>query len=247
MPAMTNQSPHRSKMSGALILVVGPSGSGKDSLIGRAERSAQAQCTIYFPRRMITRQALASAEDHDTMTIEEFNQAYAEGAFALNWQAHGLSYGIRRDILDALAAGHRVIVNVSRGVIRAAEALGFPVIIGGRSCAVQSFWLSVSRHAGRQSKGDILSQLKRDAPIQYETAKYVEVRNETTLEEARARFIAAIQTLGVSADQPLARILNRALASSCLKRQMRSINPEKDASGVSLAVAITRATSCRSS
>lgn len=179
-------------MSGALILVVGPSGSGKDSLIGSAKEALKHNAQFIFPRRVITRQALASAEDHDTMTIEEFNQAEAEGAFALNWQAHGLSYGIRRDILDALAAGHRVIVNVSRGVIRAAEALGFPVIIVSILCRPELLAERIAAR-GRESKGDILLRLKRDAPIQYETAKYVEIRNETTLEEATARFIAAIR------------------------------------------------------
>lgn len=39
----------------------------------------------------------------------------AEGAFALSWQANGLSYGIPREIDDWLAAGEDVLVNGSRG------------------------------------------------------------------------------------------------------------------------------------
>ena len=46
--------------------------------------------------------------------------------FALQWQAHGLRYGIPADIADDLAAGVVVVANVSRGVI-AEAADRFPV------------------------------------------------------------------------------------------------------------------------
>jgi len=107
---------------GALVLVVGPSGSGKDTLIGLAREQLKADAHFVFPRRVITRIAQIDAEDHDTMDVADFERAEAAGQFALSWGAHGLRYGIRKSCLAGIARGETAIVNVSRAVISMAEA-----------------------------------------------------------------------------------------------------------------------------
>ena len=45
---------------GRLVLVVGPSGAGKDTLIGLARAACADDGNIVFPRRVVTREASAS-------------------------------------------------------------------------------------------------------------------------------------------------------------------------------------------
>lgn len=101
---------------GRLVLVVGPSGAGKDTLIDLAKRACRDDPCVAFPRRIVTR-ASSSAEDNDTLTPEAFVQAVSQNAFAVHWQAHGHFYGIPKTVDDELRAGRCVVVNVSRAVV----------------------------------------------------------------------------------------------------------------------------------
>ena len=103
---------------GRLVLVVGPSGAGKDTLLSLAKAACADDTNIVFPRRAITREATAS-EDNEQLSPEAFREAVERGAFAVNWQAHGHCYGLRSAIDDDIRAGRTVIANVSRTVIGA--------------------------------------------------------------------------------------------------------------------------------
>ena len=105
---------------GRLVLVVGPSGAGKDTLIRAAREACLGDAAILFPRRVVTRTA-SGDEDHDTMSPLEFEKAVATGAFALSWTAHGLRYGVPATIDAELRAGRTVVCNVSRTVVSAAR------------------------------------------------------------------------------------------------------------------------------
>ena len=106
---------------GWLILVVGPSGAGKDTLIAHARERCRAEASIVFPRRMVTRPA-SSAEDHATVSAETFEATAAAGGFALWWRAHELSYGVPRSIDGDIRAGRTIVCNVSRTIIAPARA-----------------------------------------------------------------------------------------------------------------------------
>jgi ribose 1,5-bisphosphokinase len=103
---------------GRLVLVVGPSGAGKDTLLGLAKAACADDSNIVFPRRVITRQASAS-EDNEEVSLDGFRQALARDEYAMHWQAHGHCYALSRTIDDELRAGRTVIANVSRTVIGA--------------------------------------------------------------------------------------------------------------------------------
>lgn len=103
---------------GKLVLVVGPSGAGKDTLLGLARTACADDPTIVFARRVVTREA-SSAEDNEQMSFEAFREAQAIGAFAIDWEAHGHAYGLPRSIEDDVRAGRTVVANVSRTVISA--------------------------------------------------------------------------------------------------------------------------------
>jgi ribose 1,5-bisphosphokinase len=103
---------------GKLVLVVGPSGSGKDTLLGFARAACADDPTIVFARRVVTREA-SDAEDNEQISAEGFRDAQARGAFAVHWEAHGHAYGLPRSIEDDIRAGRTVVANVSRTVIPA--------------------------------------------------------------------------------------------------------------------------------
>ena len=103
---------------GRLILVVGPSGAGKDTLLGLAKAACADDPGIVFPRRVITREASPS-EDNEEVSAEAFQQALAHDEYAMHWEAHGHHYALRRAIDDDIGAGRTVVANVSRTVIPA--------------------------------------------------------------------------------------------------------------------------------
>jgi len=103
---------------GRLVLVVGPSGAGKDTLLGLARAACADDANIVFVRRVVTRES-SSAEDNEQMTLAAFRDAQARGVFAIHWEAHGHAYGLPRSIEDDIRAGRTVIANVSRTVIAA--------------------------------------------------------------------------------------------------------------------------------
>jgi ribose 1,5-bisphosphokinase len=113
---------------GRLILVVGPSGAGKDTLLGFAKAACAEDAKIVFPRRVVTREA-SSSEDNIALAPDEFREALARGDFAMHWEAHGHSYGLPRAIDDDIRAGHSVVVNVSRTVIEAARRAYANVVV----------------------------------------------------------------------------------------------------------------------
>nr|WP_322940316.1 phosphonate metabolism protein/1,5-bisphosphokinase (PRPP-forming) PhnN [Pseudomonas sp. s4] len=107
-------------MQGRLIYLMGPSGSGKDSLLHAARAPLEAH-GCRFARRVITRSAESVGEDAVGVTPDEFERLQGEGAFALSWRANGLAYGIPREIDDWLSAGQDVLINGSRGHLAAAR------------------------------------------------------------------------------------------------------------------------------
>jgi ribose 1,5-bisphosphokinase len=103
---------------GKLVLVVGPSGAGKDTLLSLARAACAEDPTIVFVQRVVTREA-SSAEDNEQITADAFREACARGAFAIHWEAHGHAYGLPRSIEDDIRAGRIVVANVSRTVVPA--------------------------------------------------------------------------------------------------------------------------------
>lgn len=113
---------------GRLILVVGPSGAGKDTLLALARSACAKDKDVVFPRRVVTREASLS-EDNAQLGPEGFREARDRGEFALHWEAHGHGYGLPRSIDDDLRAGRAVVVNVSRTVIDTARRAYANVIV----------------------------------------------------------------------------------------------------------------------
>jgi ribose 1,5-bisphosphokinase len=63
---------------GRLILVVGPSGAGKDTLLGLARAACADDGCASFSRRVVTREA-SSFEDNEQLSLDGFQQARSQG------------------------------------------------------------------------------------------------------------------------------------------------------------------------
>src|SRR5690606_32481073 len=105
-------------MSGQLVYVMGPSGSGKDSLLQQA--AGRAGSRLHLMKRYITRSAESEGEDAFSVSPEEVDAMQARGAFAMSWRANGLAYGIAAELDTRLAQGQTVLVNGSRAYCESA-------------------------------------------------------------------------------------------------------------------------------
>ena len=148
-------------MAGRLIYLIGPSGSGKDSLLDAARpRLAERGCRIV--RRVITRSPEAVGEAAHGVSPAQFAAMEAEGAFALSWQANGLCYGIPREIDDWLAAGDDVLVNGSRAHL-AQTRERYPTALVLLLTVDQAVLRQRLIARGRESLADIEERLARNA------------------------------------------------------------------------------------
>lgn len=95
-----------------LIWLMGPSGSGKDSLLSALRQQEHERLLV--AHRYITRAADAGCENHVALSAKEFDQRQQQGLFALSWQAHHQSYGVGVEMDIWLEAGFDVVVNGSR-------------------------------------------------------------------------------------------------------------------------------------
>ena len=148
-------------MAGRLIYLIGPSGSGKDSLLDAARaRLAERGCRIV--RRVITRSAEAVGEAALGVSPQQFVEMEAQGAFALSWQANGLYYGIPQEIDDWLAAGQDVLVNGSRAHLQNTRER-YPQLLVLLLTVDQAVLRQRLLARGRESVAEIDQRLARNA------------------------------------------------------------------------------------
>ncbi len=162
---------------GALVVVVGPSGAGKDTLIALARalcaQDPQIDPRIVFPRRIVTRPP-SMAEDHDSVTPSEFDAAIGQGNYAFWWEAHGLKYALSAAIDTELRNGKTVVCNVSRAVVSGLRDryANVTVVMVTAPKDVLS-----ARLAGRGRDGDVTGRLDRAAPAVEEIEPDIVIEN----------------------------------------------------------------------
>lgn len=177
-------------MNGRLVYIVGPSGSGKDSVIAAARGRLPAGTDVAFAQRTITRPDSAGGEHHRAVTMEAFERLLAGGAFAMHWRANGHAYGIGREILDWLARGRTVVVSGSRAHLPEALA-AFPGLEVVLVTAAPEVLRQRLLARGREDSAEVEARLERAAAFdrQVDAAAPLRIVNEGALEVA-ARTLA---------------------------------------------------------
>lgn len=185
---------------GRLILIVGPSGAGKDTLIALARDEFRDDRKFIFPRRAVTRPS-SEAEDHDTLTGAEFELALEHKKFALAWDAHGLKYGVPVSIDDDLAAGRTVVCNVSRAIVAEARSRyrrTLAVLVTAPAKVLES------RLAARRREGGegVAARLSRTSALAGELKPDFTISNAGRPEDAAKQLIEIIRRGRAALDFP---------------------------------------------
>ncbi len=177
-------------LSGTLFYVIGPSGSGKDSLMNYArEALAGQQQPVLFAHRYITRPMDAGGENHICLTHPEFEQRKALNLFALDWGSHQNRYGIGIEIKAWLEAGANVVVNGSREYLPIASQR-FP--------AMQVILIEVSPNIlrqrllarARETPAEIEARIDRSRQIEPVSHPNLTIlNNDSTLVESGTTFV----------------------------------------------------------
>ncbi|MFX0102157.1 MAG: hypothetical protein ACFFCS_21505 [Candidatus Hodarchaeota archaeon] len=179
-----------SRMNGSkLFLIVGNSGSGKDSILANAlENWNKEKPKLIVPRRYITRPESPETEKYHSITVEKFKEMEAAGEFVLKWISYQIHYGVSKDILKEMEDGNLVIVNVSRQIINQTRN-DFP---GVRVIFVKvplDVLISRIRERGRETEEQIQKRIDRAKKnVDLPGADFV-LENVGTIEEAGSKLI----------------------------------------------------------
>lgn len=190
-------------MAGHLVLIVGPSGAGKDSVLDGARARFLGDRSVIFPRRFVTRLSSPASEDHVSLTEMEFAIAVADDAFALWWGAHGNFYGIGCSIQGDLAAGAVVAVNCSREAVgealerfgnvtvveitAPADVLVSRILARGRETAEEAL-RRVSRQVAPYPAGTRLVRIVNDGPLERAVDQFCEILKNPVAHPCRSAF-----------------------------------------------------------
>lgn len=149
-----------------VFYLVGPSGSGKDSIINGIRSKVSDTEQLLIAHRYITREFDNLAENHIALSESEFKLRKTAGLFAMHWQANDYFYGIGCEVNEWLSKGFSVLFNGSRQQIDNAK------LIFGKRLQVIVIDVSPERlvkrlqKRGRERKDQITARLQRS--LQYQ-------------------------------------------------------------------------------
>ena len=178
---------------GTMIVVVGPSGAGKDTLIDYAAERLRDQADVHFVRRIITRDSDAGGENHEGCSEETFQRKKVAGEFCVSWSAHGLHYGIPASVKQHLKKGGVAVANGSRSALPHFRA-AFPnlkVVVVTARPEILSARLA---NRGRESMSEIMGRLDRKVDAICDSFDVTTIDNSGEIEEAGSVLLALLHS-----------------------------------------------------
>ena len=175
--------------SGRIYYLMGASGAGKDSLIQYLKENLNNRGSYCFAKRYVTR----TKPGRDDIAIEQlrFTQLVDSGDLVLNWQRHGILYGIGHEINQALAKGKRVIINGSRDYYLQAKK-SYPDLTGILIKA-ENQTLEQRLHRRQRESGTDISARMAEADkfplLEREDSKIIIINNNDSLTLAGNRLL----------------------------------------------------------
>lgn len=178
---------------GCVVLMVGPSGAGKDAVLAAARRALATDPAFVFVERVISRPPHA-AEAHASLSAEDFQAAASRGAYALTWRAHNLHYGIPAPIDDDIRCSKTVVFNASRGVVDDARRRFARVHVVLIDCPME---VRAERLAlrGRETTEQIRARLARAASGFDAASADARIDNSGPLDDGAARLVSILRSV----------------------------------------------------
>lgn len=172
-----------------LFYIIGASGVGKDSLLDYARNHIAKDAPLVFAHRYITRPADAGYENHIALSETEFQRRLELGCFAMNWDSHGMRYGIDIGINQWLAKGLSVAMNGSRAYLQ--QALwNYPELRPVLIRVDQSVLRRRLQLRGRETPEEIEQRLERARALDdLSHPKLVVINNDDDLAQAGEKFM----------------------------------------------------------
>ncbi len=175
----------------ALIYVIGPSGAGKDSIMTYAKERLEAENRTVFAHRYITRAADAGGENHIALDLNEFERRAGLGLFCMDWESHGLRYGVGIEAETWIGMGLNVVVNGSRDYLpQAAER--FPNLVPVLISVAHDVLRERLRARGRENNDEIEKRIQRNRQMSFSHPNIVTIRNDGPLADAGETFLSLI-------------------------------------------------------
>ena len=175
---------------GRLVLVVGPSGAGKDTLLSAVRDRLAAHSCYVFVRRVITRPP-DRHEEHEPVSVAEFEERERRGDFALSWRAHGNCYAIPIEINARIGAGAIAICNASRTMIAAARQR-YPSVQVIEITAPPDLLAERLARRGRETTTSQAERMSRRVVLDPTGSSDICINNSGAIEESVALFLAAL-------------------------------------------------------
>lgn len=185
-----------------LVIVIGPSGSGKDTLIAGVRKALSSDPAFYFATRDITRPLVVGDEEHIAVSEESFLQRQEAGVYAISWHAHDTWYGINQTIEDCLADGKVVVFNGSRAASDEAKKR-FP--------GVKIIFINVPKNIlaerltarGRESDLQVRERMLRNRQLTTIPDGAIVLPNTGSLAQTLDKFISILQNTSMDESEPV--------------------------------------------
>ncbi|SAI39937.1 Ribose 1%2C5-bisphosphate phosphokinase PhnN [Bordetella ansorpii] len=190
----TDRSPARND-GARLIYLMGPSGSGKDTLLRLLRASLGLADPVWIAQRYITRPSSAD-EGSIELSEDHYARMAAAGGFALHWRSHGFGYGIGARLDNYLAEGRVVVVNGARRCLPQACAR-YPALQAVQITVDASVLLERLQRRGREDAVQIAGRLA-DAGMPLDLPAGVtlhRIGNNDVPEKAAGELMALVRRL----------------------------------------------------
>lgn len=184
-------------MNARLVYVMGPSGAGKDSLLGWLRLHLPSSSPLHWAQRTISRPLQQSSapgtEHYESVDPTTFALLRRERAFALDWDANGLGYGVRHEQVAPLGQGRWVLVNGSRAHLPQAMNT-FEHLLPVHITASPAVLRERLQSRGRETPDEVEARVQRAQAFEPpKCVAHIEIHNDSTLEKAGQQLLAALQ------------------------------------------------------
>ena len=175
-------------MSKKIVLIVGPSGVGKDTLLKYSKKVLKENSTFNFVKRYITRKP-DSNEKNYYVQEEAFDLLKKEDFFVSSWQAHENLYGISK---SSVQNGVNII-SISRSHVQDFERV-YDEVYTIHVTIPKELLLQRLRLRARESEAEIMQRFKRT----YETIdakNLIEFDNSKNIEASCEAFVTILEEI----------------------------------------------------